>query len=198
MKSIKELLGIGSGARFLKEGDVTLMLFSLSAVFGILHFSLLYLRISDSPWSGLLTVMFVMFWLAMAFSCGRRRSRSFLISSAVIWGCSLAYYMLNAFVFASHKEILTSGTAGSILSAFSTLLMLFAVATVLPLIPGLNTLGVIDNTLNENDLLIYCICAIVVIAAAYVVGILWQKRFLSKVSVKKEKVIDGTKFNLKD
>ena len=165
----------------LSNVDFGLLLAAFSSIFGILHFRVFSGQPVNSAITGLiLSVIFAVFWLGMAFSGGRYARKGFYVTAAIIWGMSLVCCLANLNGFA----LFQGNGEGTILSALSgvivIILAMFVSATVSPLLPGLAYLGYEPK--EPWELIVICLGFSALIAAAYVAGYLFQQK---KVAPKK-------------
>ncbi len=153
--------------------DLSLFLLAFSAIFGILHFRLFTQELKVSLGGLVLTLLFCAFWVGMAFTGGRYRRKGFWLTAAIIWGLSLLCCLANLTSFSFLQNL--SGTfAGKIAAVTAFLFLLFVAATVAPLLPGLAFFGIVSQT--AESLVLLCVISILVIASAYLVGFLFQRR----------------------
>lgn len=153
--------------------DLSLFLVAFSAIFGILHFRLFTQELKVSFGGLVLTLLFCAFWVGMAFTGGRYRRKGFWLTAAIIWGLSLLCCLANLSSFSFLQGF--SGTfAGKIVGVAAFLFLLFVAATVAPLLPGLAFFGIFSQT--AESLVIICVLAILILAAAYLAGFLFQRR----------------------
>jgi hypothetical protein len=175
---------------FLKDNDMALIICSFSAIFGILNYRYLNTPVPSSPLYLTLSVIFVLFWLGMAFSGGRRYAKGFYIPASIIWGVSLIYLFFNYLTFRGFS--LAAGSVFKTIVAYAAFFMLaFPIATVFPLCPGLAALGLLPNaeTVQDNamfaealslEFLIICAASIVLLAAAFFLGRFYEKKIWRK------------------
>lgn len=162
----------------LSNVDFGLLLAAFSSIFGILHFRVFSGQPVNSTITGLiLTVIFAVFWLGMAFSGGRYTRKGFYIAAAIIWGMSLLCCLANLNGFALFKGNGEGTILSSLAGVIVILLAMFVSATVSPLLPGLAYLGYQPKA--PWELIVICVGFAALIAAAYTAGYLFQKKKVS-------------------
>jgi len=178
----------------LRDKDYPLWLSVFSGIFAVLNFRMMFgSSTAASPLSLVAGVIFTGFWLSMAFTAGIVRSKGFITTFAIIWGMALMYVLINL----TYINNLPKGTELAGITSLLLLIMLaFAVATVLPLIPAVAYIfksgaaisiesggqevgqgySPSDFPLNAFGMLIVGLCAVVVIMLAYYLGMLYDKK----------------------
>ena len=188
----------------LKDRDMALIICSFSAVFGILNFKFTVEAIAVTPLYLILSLVFVCFWLGLAFSAGRRLSKGFIVPACIIWGITLLYLLFNYLTYVGLK-LNTGSVFNSIISFFAAVMLLVSIAAVSPLVPGLAALGFFPSSSSyaENaalqeaaalTLLLVCFAFMVLIAASFFAGRIYETRFfrakLQKNTVKPREIPD--------
>ena len=157
----------------LTDFDMALFLCAFTAIFGILHYRVLYQPLNVSLWGLILSLIFCAFWVGMAFTGGRYRRKGFWITAAVIWGMALLCTIANLDKFAFLNN-LSNTTLATLASYMAFIMLLFVAATVAPLLPGLGAIGYLPAT--SVELVVLCLIAMAVQAAAFAFGWVFQNK----------------------
>lgn len=175
----------GGISKALTDFDMALFLSAFSAVFGILHYKIFAnpAGINVSIWGLILTLIFCTFWIWMAFSGGRYLRKGFWITALVIWGMALLCAIANLNAFKVFENL--PGTVLRTMAGYAVLILsLFFAATVFPILPGIGALGYL-HLITPTSLVIICIVAMVVQAAAFACGWQYQKKHATRQRIRK-------------
>ncbi len=148
--------------------DTALLLIAVSAVFGIIT-----QRVPvDSLFGLIFSGFYAFFWGGMAFSSGRNRKKGFWITACVLWGITLAFFLLNLNNFA-WLTALSDTALAPVVSFVSVVLLLVNGAVFMPLVTGLNYLHLLPGA--AMGLLWLCLGCMATLAALFVAGILYER-----------------------
>ncbi len=175
----------GGISKALTDLDMALFLCAFSAIFGILHYRIFAnpAGMNTSIWGLILTLIFCTFWIWMAFSGGRYLRKGFWITALVIWGMALLCAIANLNSFKVFENL--PGTVLRTMAGYTVLILsLFFAATVFPVLPGLGALGYL-HLITPTSLVIICIVAMVVQAAAFACGWQYQKKYAARQRIRK-------------
>lgn len=190
---------------FLKDKDMVLIICSFTAIFGVLHFKYVQQPINVSPLYLILALIYIAFWLGIAFSAGQRTSKGFIISASIIWGISLVFLVINYLTFKG-LSLNTGNVLNTIISYVALLMLFVVVGTVFPLLPGLAVFGFFPKSISANEaevfsevlalqLIFICLAFIILIASAFFVGLLYERK---KSLLQKKKPPKSPRTDLKE